>query len=127
VTLNGVAAANFLECGLYPMAEFPARRVEFTWLNDSNQNDQSFWVAAVCLAAAISFFWNFAKPQLNMKTILLVAGSLALFATTGCIMSHEEWRGHATNERLVECIAGPPAVEVFHPVGAAGQPATPMH
>jgi hypothetical protein len=62
-----------------------------------------------------------------MKTILLIACGLALFSTTGCIMSHEEWLGHARNERLVECIAGPPAVEVFRPVGVVCLPAITAH
>ena len=55
------------------------------------------------------------QPQSNMKIILLFGCVLSLVSTTGCIMSHEEWLGHTRNERLVECIAGPPTVEVYGP------------
>ena len=57
-----------------------------------------------------------------MKIILLLICGLSLVSTTGCITSHEEWRGHASNERLVECIAGPPAVAVSVPAVEARPP-----
>jgi hypothetical protein len=51
-----------------------------------------------------------------MKIILLLICVLSLLSTTGCLTSHKEWLGHTRNERLVECIAGPPTVEVRVPV-----------
>ena len=50
-----------------------------------------------------------------MKTILLFACVLPLLSTTGCLVSHDEWRGHAINERYVEAMEGPSAVEVRAP------------
>jgi len=51
-----------------------------------------------------------------MKTMLLFACVLPLLSTTGCLVSHDEWHGHARNERHIEAMVGPPAIEVHAPV-----------
>jgi hypothetical protein len=66
-------------------------------------------MAEACLAAATS--------QQYMKWILLSACGCALFCTTGCVSSREEWRGHVNNARYGGFAAGPSAVEVWAPVG----------
>jgi hypothetical protein len=57
-----------------------------------------------------------------MKTILISGCILSLLATTGCLVSHDEWRGHAINERHVEAMMGPPTVEVRAPVAEVRPP-----
>jgi hypothetical protein len=64
------------------------------------------------------------QPKSNMKIILLLICGLFLVSSTGCITSHEEWLGHARNERLVECIAGPPVVAGSVPVVEVRPPET---
>ena len=47
-----------------------------------------------------------------MKTILIFAGLIALFATTGCLVAEHEHHGHAHGAVIV----GPPPVIVRPPV-----------
>jgi len=57
-----------------------------------------------------------------MKWILLSVCGCALLATTGCLSSREEWRGHANNARFGGFTIGPPAVEMWTPAGEVRPP-----
>jgi hypothetical protein len=52
-----------------------------------------------------------------MKWILLSACACSLFFTTGCLSSHQEWRGHANNASFGGFTAEP-AIVVWTSSGA---------
>jgi hypothetical protein len=71
----------------------------------------------MAMSAGSSLKISYIKSLLNMKSLLLFACGCALLANTGCLSSHEEWRGHANNAYYGGLTTDSPTVEV--PVPAA--------
>jgi len=80
------------------MAENRAR-VYVDSINGSSRNERSFGMAASLAAVASSASQNHVDKT-NMKKVLLLASIMSLLATTGCVSSSQEWRGHANNARF---------------------------
>jgi len=104
------------KAGLYPMEYFSQARKLYS-LTTGTKAMHSFWGGGLSDRRYQSARLSFRRP-LNMKWILLSACACSLLFTTGCLYSHEEWRGHANNARFGG-ITVEPVVVVSTPLGAA--------